>query len=230
MAATALSDARLQLRDRLDEASPRRWTDSQLNRWINEGCRDIARRAECLQSTTDLAVAANTQQSSLASLSGLLRIHRVEWQTTGTTQWNALEPRDINDMDAIWWDHQTQHKSRPNYFTLKGTPPALTILLYPTDPTGGTARIWWWRLPVEVTTDASTLDLPDGWYDVALDYAEYRAMRKDSDPRWKEAFDIYKDNLASLVEQTRRYNDQNATITPGVPHLPSWIYDDAYGW
>lgn len=230
MAAITVRALKVELRDRLDEQTPRRWNDGQLTRWINEGARDIARRAECLQSVTDVVIAANEQTKSLSSLSGLLRIHRVEWQTTGSTQWNALEPRDINGMDAVWWDHQATHKNRPNYFTLKGTPPALSIIFYPTTPTGGTARVWWWRLPTEALIDTATLDLPDGWHDVALDYAEYRALRKDADPRWKESFEIYKDNLASLIEQTRRYNDQNATITPEVPHLPSWIYDDSWGY
>jgi len=74
------------------------------------------------------------------------------------------------------------------------------------------------------------IDLPDGWHDVALDYAEYRALRRDSDPRWKEAFELYKDNLASLVEQTRRFTDQNGMVTPDASGLPAWIYDDGYGW
>lgn len=229
MSAAPLSLVRSQLRERLDDMNVRRWSDRMLTTWINEGSRDVARRAECLQSVTDLAVAANTQTSSLASLTNLLRVHRVEWNRTGSNTWVALEPRDINNMDAVWWQSQTQTKSTPMYFTLKGTPPALSLILYPTDPTGGVARIWWWRLPTEVIADADTIDLPDGWYDIVIDYAEYRALRRDSDPRWKEAFEIYKDNLGSLIEQTRRFTDQNAMVTPEAPGLPAWLYDDAWG-
>jgi hypothetical protein len=226
---TTLAVARRQLQDRLDDVQGRRWGPSMLNTWINEGTRDITRRAECNQSVTDLAVPASTQTNSLSTLSNLLRVHRVEWRTTGSNQWVALEPRDINAMDAVWYGSQDT-KSTPQVFTLKGTPPALSIIFYPTDPTGGTARIWWWRLSTEVVADADVIDLPDGWHDVALDYAEYRALRRDSDPRWKEAFELYKDNLASLVEQTRRFTDQNGMVTPDASGLPAWIYDDGYGW
>lgn len=229
MAATTLEEVRRELYDRLDDPHARRWPPTMLTTWINEGCRDIARRAECLQSVTNMVVAPNQQTIPMADLTNLLRIHRVEWQGAGRTDRFSLEIRDVHSMDALWQGAQTQSKGDPFACTLKGTPPALNLMLYPTPPSGGQVTVWWWRFPATLNADADTIDLPDGWYDLAIDYAEHRAMRRDRNPAWKEAFEIYKDNLNSLVEQTRRYTDQNAAvITPELAGLPNWIYDE--GW
>lgn len=224
-----LKEARDLLRVRLDEPSPRRWQDHQLNAWINEGCRDVARRAECLHSEGTIAVLANVQTISLSTLTGLTKVNRVEWQTTGDSAKVALEYRDFNNMDAVWFDHQSVTKGRPDYYTLKGTPPSLSCVVYPTPSQAGTLRVHYWRVPADAGADATTLDLPEGWSDIVLDYAESRALRRDGNPEWKAALETYKDNLAALVETTRRYTDASTVISPEVGHLPAWLVDEFYG-
>lgn len=223
-----LGDIRQIVRDRLDEDTPRRWSNAQLNRWINEGARDVARRAECLQAKNTVSVSANAQTVPLSTLTGLIKVNRVEWKGTGSANVYALEYRDFNSMDAVWWDQQDNTTSTPRFYTLIGHPPSLTAQLYPLPSTSGTLRVLYWRLPVEVTADAATVEIPDGWWDVIADYTEYKALRKDSDPRWREAFEIYKDNLSALVELTRRYTDQSDLITPETPFLSAWVWDDTW--
>ena len=46
--------------DRLDETSARYWTDKELNRWLNEGAQDVARRGQCLPDTTTTAPSTST--------------------------------------------------------------------------------------------------------------------------------------------------------------------------
>ena len=225
-----LGDIRTLVRDRLDEATPRRWTNDQLNRWINEGARDVARRSECLHANGTVPVSSGVQQVSLATLTDIIRINRVEWKTTGESTIHSLEYRDFNNLDAVWWDQQAITRSKPSYFTLTGYPPALTAVLYPTPSSAGSLKVWYWKIPPNVTTDNATVQIPSGWEDTIADYAEYKALRKDADPRWKEAFEIYKDNLGAIVEMTRRYSDQNTVITPEVPHLASWVWDDSWGY
>lgn len=223
-----LAQIRQLVRDRLDEETPRRWSNAQLNRWINEGARDVARRAECLQAKSTVAVTSGSQTVSLSTLTGLLKINRVEWKSTGSSNVYALEYRDFNSMDAVWWDQQDNTLSTPRHYTLIGNPPSLTIQLYPIPNTPGNLRILYWKLPLEATLDLATVQIPDGWHDTIADYAEYKALRKDGDARWKEAFDIYKDNLAALVDLTRRYTDQMDLVTPETPFLASWVWDDTW--
>lgn len=224
-----LGTIRTLVRDRLDEDSPRRWTNAQLDRWINEGARDVARRTECLHAKSSaIAVTANTQVTSLSTLTTLLKINRVEWKTDGDSRVIALEYRDYNSMDAVWWDAKETATSTPGYYTLTGNPPALSITVYPIPASAGTITVYYWRLPTEATADADTVEVPEGWHDTLADYAEYKALRRDADPRWREAFDIYKDNLAALLTQTRRYTDGIDVVTPEAPHLASWVWDDTW--
>jgi hypothetical protein len=223
-----LATVRQIVRDRLDEDTPRRWTNAQLNRWINEGARDIARRAECLQAKNTVSVSANAQTVSLSALTGLIKVNRVEWKGTGSSNVYALEYRDFNSMDAVWWDQQDNTTSTPRHYTLIGHPPSLTVQLYPIPSTSGTLRVLYWKLPAEASADSDTVEVPDGWWDVIADYAEYKALRKDSDARWREAFEIYKDNLAAIVDLTRRYTDQMDLITPETPFLSAWVWDDTW--
>ena len=46
--AVTLLQARTEVRALLDESSANFWTDDQINSWLNQGCSDIARRAEVL--------------------------------------------------------------------------------------------------------------------------------------------------------------------------------------
>ena len=226
-----IGEIRILVRDRLDEDSPRRWTNTQLDRWIEEAARDIARRSECLHKYGTVAVSANTQNVSLSTLTGLLKINKVEWQTTGDTSIRGLEYRDINGMDSIWWDGQAQAKSQPLYYTLIGNPPSLTVMVYPTPSQPGTLRVYYWHLPAvrqSSDSDAFVIEVPDGWHDLIADYAEYKALRKDADPRWKEAYDIYKDNLAAIVDQTRSYTDALNVIGMDAPGLAQWVWDDTW--
>lgn len=224
-----LSTIRTLVRDRLDEDSPRRWTNSQLDRWINEAARDVARRTECLHAKSgDIAVSANAQEIGLSSLTTLLKINRVEWQSTGDSRVYALEYRDYNSMDAVWWDAKETTTSTPRFYTLTGNPPALSITIYPIPSQAGNLTIYYWRLPAEADEDADTVEVPEGWHDVLADYAEYKALRRDADPRWREAFDIYKDNLAALLNQTRRYTDGIDVVTPETPYLSAWVWDDTW--
>lgn len=224
-----LGEIRQLVRDRLDEDTPRTWSNSQLNRWINEGARDIARRTECLHRVSPaIPVAVNQQSVPLSILPNLLKINRVEWRDGGGTRVVALEYRDYNSMDAVWWDAKETTRSTPGFYTLTGNPPNLSVTVYPIPGSPGELTVYYWALPDAVSADGDTVGIPDGWQDLVADYAEYKALRKDADPRWREAFEIYKDNLVAMVELTRRYTDQSDVITPVRPHLAAWVWDDTW--
>lgn len=218
-----LSDVRTDVRSRLDESSARLWTDAELNRWINEALRDIARRCETLQAYDDINVTANTQEYTLPT--DLLRVYRVEYRPTGG-QVFPLEYRDFNSMDSVWYSQQTSSRGRPYWFTMWGFPPSLKIILYPTPAsTDGAIRVYHYRLPAEVSTDGATLELPSGWHDLVALYCEYIALRKDADPRWAEAKQLYEEKVGDLNDMTRRWTDQADAIQVGTSMLPKWLYD-----
>lgn len=219
------------VRSMLDEYSEANILESDIYRWINEACKDIARQTETLQSFTDTALVSGTQQYTAPT--DTVRIHRVEVIDADDKSWN-LEYRDFNNMDSVWWSTQLTVQGRPLIFTTWGFPPSLKIILYPTpDLTGATLRVYYYRLPASLALDGSdindTLEVPSGWEELVVDFVEYRALRKNRDPRWQEAKALYDEKLNSMYNTTRRWSDQAGMITtPSGGGLPQYIWDENY--
>lgn len=222
MAQQTLAMLRNRLRLRLGDTSGRGWSDTELNVYLNEGARDVTRKAETNLTSDTVSVTAG-----VGLITGLpadiLRIYRAEWQTTDGRR-VPLDYRDMNNMDAIWWDSQNRTQSQPAYFCTQGYPPVLKVQLYPVPSESGTLRVFYYAISAEATADSDVIEVPEGWDDCVLDYAEYRAYRRDGDQRWTTALAQYEGNLAALIERTRRYVEATGMIQQDSPNLPVWLY------
>lgn len=218
------------IRAKLDEATSGQWTDAEIRSWINEGVRDIARRTETLQSTALITVTADVQEYTLDG--DYLRVHRVEWSPTSSSQVYPLDYRDFNSMDAVWWTSQTTSKGYPSFYTMWGYPPSLKIVLYPTPSEAGQLKMFYYLTPTDLATDGtaagSTVQVPSGYEDLVESYAEMVALRKDRDPRWQESRSLYMDSLNGFIERSRRWTDQGDFIQVGNQFLPGWLYGGDY--
>lgn len=214
------------VRSRLDESTGRQWTDEELLRWINDGLRDVARRAEVLQSVEDISAVQSTQQYDMPERT--IRVHRVEWRPEGSTQVYPLIYQDFHNMDSVWVASQETSIGYPLYYTMWGYPPSLKIVLYPTPSMNGVVKVYFYTLPTPLATDGSDadtdLDLPTGWEDLIALYCEYVAFRKDADPRWQESKSLYEESLGDLMDVTRRWTDQSGSIATETGLLPQWLY------
>lgn len=225
MAQQSLSMLRNRLRLRLGDVSGRGWPDVELNTYLNEGARDVTRKAETNMTSDTVAVLSGT--GLVTGLpDNILRIYRAEWQTSDGRR-VPLEYRDINNMDAIWWDSQNRTQSQPAFFCTQGYPPVLKVQLYPVPSESGTLRVFFYALAPEATVDSDLIEVPDGWDDCIIDYAEYRAFRRDGDQRWTTALATYEGNLAAMIERTRRYVEATGMIQQDNPTVPVWLYG---GW
>ena len=226
MAQATLSSLRNSLRRRLDDVAGRGWTDPELNEYISEGARDVTRVAETNLTTTTVPVIGGVGLITTLP-TDILRMYRVEW-ITADDRAIALEYRDMNNMDAVWWDHQSITQSQPYVYCTQGYPPALKIQLYPVPSESGTLKIFYYKIAAKLIDDAQLVDIPEGWDDIVLDYAEYRAYRRDADERWKSAKAIYDESLRAMMSTTRRYVEATGMIQEaGYVGLPQWIYN---GW
>lgn len=224
---STLAELRVQVRDRLDEPSGAFWTDVQINKWVNEGAREVARRAEVLQTRDEIATVSGTQEYTLPS--DVVRVYRVEYEDASNQIW-PLEYRDFNNMDSVWWTRQaTTDSSRPYWFTMWGYPPTLSIVVYPTpNTTADTIRTFYYSMPATVTQDNATIPCPQGWEDLIVLYAEYVALRKDGDQRWQEAKALFEERLDAMIGLTRRWSDQAGMVSERNSFQPAWLYDG--GW
>lgn len=228
---TTLGAALDSIRSRLNEPTAVYWDDQDLRRWVNEILKDMARRTECLRGTYSQAAVVGTTSYTPAftATTNMFRLYRVEFIPTGQTDVYPLEYRDPNACDEIWglWQQQTQ--GIPSIWTSWGSPPNLTLQVFPGPSVAGNLKLWYYRLPtflaIDGSDDGEDLDLVEGWDDILYDGVEYKALRRDSDQRWTEAKQEYEEHLQAMSEATTRFTDAAGMVTtPSGGYIPQWLY------
>ena len=221
--AVLMSTAITEVRALLDEAVAGQWTDAQLQSWINQGCQDIARRAETLWNEVNIVTFPNQQNYPFPA--DFLNMHRAEFSIANSDQTFNLEYRGINQMDEIWGilhlspARHGRNTARSEGTRFKGfsscsTPPPPLVERSPFTITGKP----WPRLRHE------NLDIQSGWEDIVYDYAVYKAKRMSQDPTWQDALQLYQGNLMEMINKTRNMTDQSEQVTTGIPQWPIYSY------
>lgn len=214
----------------LDEPTARFWTDAELTDWINDGARDLARRAEDLLTYDQtLAIAANVATYSLPS--DVIRIHRAEFVPVNSTQTYPIRPSSQDEMDQIWGTYQANPSSYPSWFVTRGYPGGsgnsnFQIQFYPVPSQPGTVNLYYYKMPKRLlSTDTGlTIDMPEGWDDLIIMYVEWRGLRKTRDPRWQEAYKLYGEQVDYLLNVTRYFHDQQQVMsTASRMMVPQWL-------
>lgn len=226
-----------QARSQLDEtvAAGRFWSNTELTRWINEGCRDIARRAEVIQSFSQ-TIPALPGLNKYPLPNNMIRIHRIEFVPNGQLQVYPLKASNHNEMDQVWGINQNTPSSYPSFFVVWGTPgmvsdSPLTLQVYPSPSQAGTFNIYYYRHPyrfLDPVANAAELtknaEIPEGWDDLVILVCEYQARRKDRDPTWQEAKALYEERLGEMIDVTRQWHDQAQAFQTTSGAVPNWLY------
>lgn len=227
--ATTLATALLAVRERLDEATAREWGDVPLRRWLMEGSRDVARKTFALFDQVDVALTLNVPEYTAPT--NILHIHMAEW-LPGDGRRIPMLGRSREAMP--WGPSQDQMISNPVYYTWWGFPPTLKIKVYPVPYINSTLRLFVSRLPAVLltdgTNDGSNLDFPEGWIEVLYDYCEYRALRKDQDPRWQESKALYDEQIINMHQYAMTYIRDTGEVTrEGLGYGAGyWFLDPSY--
>jgi hypothetical protein len=245
---TTLQDCINRVRSNLEEPSARFWTDTELTNWINDGCRDLARRTEDLL-TFDQGIIIPSNTGNLEGPTkfplppDLIRIHRVEFTPIGigSQQIYYLQASTYQEMDQYWGVTQATPSSFPIYYVLWGTPGMSgrnqqTIQLYPNCSQAGNLNIFYYRLPRRFTdplADSSQYGLPleivEGWDDAVVMFCTVRAAVKDRDPVWKDLKAEYEELVQQMVDVTRQFHDQGRAFQHSTTAVPQWLTDSG-GW
>lgn len=213
---------RTRARAQLDETSARFWADSDLNIWINDACRDMARRAETIRSfNTSITAVAGTSKYTLPT--NVIRLHRVEFAPTGQTDVYPLTLSNYQEMDAVWGAQQAT-QGQPQFAITWGYPPSLSMQVYPVPNSGGTFNLYYYKVPTTLAADSDVAEIPEGWDDAVVDYCVAEARRKDHDPTWAEAKAQYESKVQDMIDVTRQWHDQSQSIQIGQSYLPRWLW------
>lgn len=218
-----LAETRRDVRSHVDESVEAFWEDSELDRWIWEAARDIARQGEVLQAVRSIDTTAGRVNYDLPE--DLLRIHRVEHRrSSGYIQ--PLEPRQIGELDDVWWTNR-ESGGLPLFYSVYGTPGIEGSQLYvfpvPSDTVKDGLRIFYLRLPRKPLQDKDPVEVPAGWEDLISLYVEVNALRKAGSPRWREAQEMYDAKLESMIRMTRSFTDQQSSFITGREAYPFWL-------
>lgn len=234
------AELRTQLRERLGESTAAAWTDTELDRWLLEGVREIANRTEFHKEVVEQNVAANEFRVLLSSSLSVQRVHKAEWvpvedaataEAGGAThQVYRLEYQNISTMDAIRGSGQLLSDGVPAYYALWGvTGTALTVVLYPRPAAAGTLRVHAYTVPAAPATDGTEVELPMGWEHLALQYGEYRALVRDKDERYQIAKTEFEDSIKQYKVMFSSHTDETDQIQAWGSGATGWQYDLEWG-
>lgn len=225
--AVLLSEAITQVRDLLDEPTPQFWSDAQLTSYLNQGCTEVARKAEWKRTKAIITVTADTQ--TYTAPTDLYRAYRVEFVQDDSINTYTVEFRGYMEMDQVWGINQQWPANYPLYYTMWGAPPSLNIILYPVPSGAGHLHVYYYQLITPaVVPNTDNIDILTGWEDLAYDYACYRALRQDANPAWKDFQATYNQKLEDFFDSTRSFQDQAGTFSTGQAALPAWLTSEGY--
>jgi len=230
-----LGQAVTEVRALLDETNQAFYSTTQLESWINQGCADVARRAEILWEEQDVITVPNIGTYPFPV--DFLTVHRAIYcinppidAVGALTQ--PLEFREINSMDENWGMIEGLPAAWPRWFTIRGNSVInFQLMMYPAPAAAGALRIFYYRQARVTTSTTANIDTLSGWEDIVYDYAVFKAQRSAHLPEWKDAFGLYEAKLMQMINQTRNFTDQMNQITSGMGNVPVYAYGDlGDGW
>jgi hypothetical protein len=206
---------------------PRFYSDTELTEWINDGLRDVSRRAEELITyDTSIAIPAYGENPiqpvpTYSLPDDVVRINRVEFQVANdSSQIYSMEASTQNQMDNMWAQDQLSTATYPGWWVTRGYPGGsgrnnFVIQLYPNPGQAGQLNLFYYRMPTRINDPVAdpsqylvTLDILEGWEDMVIDYAHMRALLKARDSRYSDIQAMYETKITAIIDQSRRFNDQ----------------------
>jgi hypothetical protein len=198
----------IRLRERLSEPDEGFWSNSFLRATLNEAARDIARRSEALTVDATLTIVAGTESYALPT-TVVKVLEPITFTPTGSSYRYPITPIERHAAITRWGMHQDIGSGTPDTCVATGYAPSMSLLFYPSPSTGGVVNYRYAKFPTDLTVtgsnDSSTLDVPGGWDDVALDYAEWKCwLKRRNREMAADARERYVSGLAGLTEAGNR--------------------------
>ncbi|NPV80800.1 MAG: hypothetical protein HPY52_11070 [Firmicutes bacterium] len=163
------------LRSRIGDVAPDKYTDIELKSWLNLGQQDVACRLDNISSvwfgkTGDISLVSGTQDYDLpADVRKIMRvtINNVQAQAVDVTKLGALET-NVN---------HTPSAAQPFYHQW-----GKQISVFPTPTAAGTAKLWYFKRLSDLTADADISEIPVEYHALIVLYAQILAMQKVDKP------------------------------------------------
>lgn len=219
-------DLILQVRDILDESTPGQFSDAMLVRWLNEGGRDLARSTRHLKDKATIPTVAGSGTYALPE--SVVAVEHCYYHEAGSGRNFPLTPRHLENLDAVRGYDWTR-EGTPMFFTTQGYTPNLTLTVYPVPSSSLDSWVLLTaRLPVEIDPNAPSaeVDVPSAWYDALVDYCEFKALRRDRDQRWQEAYQFYTEKRDGLINNPDYHTANREMVADATAgYMPRWLVE-----
>jgi hypothetical protein len=216
-----------EVRDILDEPSAAQWTDANLRKWVNEAGRDLARSTRHVKRA--FTINALDGVSSYTLDPTIIAVEHAAYEDAGGRRY-PLIARHWENMDSVW-GHDATREGIPAVYTALGVSPAVQLVVYPVpDASTGVFKLMTAVLPAAIALDGTDddvdLDIPPAWYDALADYCEFKALRKDRDPRWQEAYQLYQEKRDGLIHNPDYIAaNREVVVDFDAGYLPRWLVE-----
>jgi len=209
MAWPDLSDMRTRVRDLVKESTAGFYTDAEINRWSNDGERDVAIKSLCIQSINVKATVANTRTIS-TPYNKVLYVEYVPGSGT---------PIGLIKISPLHLGHVPKTSITPQYWFPWGK----KIGIEPMPTAAYNLNVYASTLPtIEMSEDTDEPQIPKALMPLIVRFAFYRALLKAG--LFKKSASVYSDYITgvqiarnNIVRQYRdRFEDTmvpNRTIT-----------------
>jgi len=198
------------IRKKLGETTSAFWTDTEINDYINDGCRDISYKSKCLRANTYVTTtdctqntsSAGTTEISFVSIDPLIySVLEVYFHEDGAN-WIKLDPTNRTELDIIdsgWKDAvgRTYNDGATTYYNYEseaGTPVKyywdreedLFGWWVPTDTqqtNSNNMRVYFCKKHTDLTTDSEEPQIPEPLQLTIIDYGIAQGLE---DRGWQE--------------------------------------------
>lgn len=197
-------EARERVRFLLQEPDPSgRFSDTELNIYINEAYRMVSERSDILVKETEIPVSPGNSQIILPS--GVLDIKRIK---VGD---RVLDETTQDEMDRMFASWESMNGTPQWYIRYSPS----VVRLVPTPDRSMTAFITHSYAPVsfplDVSGDDEAFDLPDSLVDSVVRFAAYRALMVDENPRAQQMLQEFEMYFNDAVARLRRFTTKALT-------------------
>lgn len=223
-----LQTIRASARTKADEGSDGFISDTELNRFINQGQNFIY--GKICQRFEDFFIVPGdlsngglfytvAGQQSYPLPTSLMKLVKTEFRaarSTNDNEWSKLDRTNIsnNRLDE-YYPIRDGYRPGFGYFSAGGS-----IYLRPVPTDAMAIRLWFIPRPDDLVGDNDTPVVPDEYHELIAEYAAIQALRKSGESIWKESNDLFVLELNNLLEniEIRDQQAEQMTITDDVDY------------
>lgn len=159
------------LRSRIGDLAPDKYTDAELKSWLNLGQQNVAFRLDNISSvwfgkTSEIPLVAGTSEYDLP-----VDVRKIMRVTINNVQ---AQPVDVTKLGALATNvHYTPSATQPFYHQW-----GKKITVFPTPTAAGTAKLWYFKRLSDLVNDGDVSEIPMEYHSLVVLYAQILALQK----------------------------------------------------